>query len=76
MSFILDALKKSESARQDTNSPGIADVPVMQRRADTPQWVPIVAVLLGVNLLALLYLVLRPDSTPPATTTGVTNIST
>ncbi len=65
MSFILDALKKSETARQDTNSPGIADVPVMPRRAGTPQWVPIVAVLLGVNLLALLYLLLRPDSTPP-----------
>ena len=65
MSFILDALKKSESARQDTNSPGIADVPVMPRRAGTPRWVPIVGVLLGVNLLALIYLLLRPDATPP-----------
>ncbi len=69
MSFILDALKKSESARQDTNAPGIADVPVLQRRAGTPRWVPVVAVLLGVNLLAVLYLVLRPDAAPPTQAT-------
>ena len=73
MSFILDALKKSESARQDTDSPGIADVPTVQRRAKTPAWVPLVAVLLGVNLLAVLYLLMRPESTsaPAAQVTQV-----
>ncbi|MEM9207984.1 MAG: general secretion pathway protein GspB [Pseudomonadota bacterium] len=65
MSFILDALKKSESARQDTNSPGIADVPTLQRPPGAPRWILPVAALLGVNLLALLYLVLRSDAAPP-----------
>ena len=65
MSFILDALKKSESARQDSNSPGIADVPTVQRRAKAPVWVPVVAALLGVNLLAVLYLLMRPEATAP-----------
>ena len=65
MSFILDALKKSESARQDADSPGIADVPTVQSRPKGPVWVPIVAVLLGVNLMAVLYLLMRPESSSP-----------
>jgi len=61
MSFILDALKKSETDRQQKTSPGIADVPSATRRASTPPWLPALAVLLLVNLMAVAYLVLRPE---------------
>lgn len=60
MSFILDALKKSETDRQQRSSPGIADVPSGSRRASAPKWIPAVVVLLLVNLAAVLYLALRP----------------
>ena len=36
MSFILDALKKSENERQRQVGPSLADVQVGQRRTDKP----------------------------------------
>lgn len=38
MSFILDALRKSENERQQTAVPGISDVPAVVRRASAPAW--------------------------------------
>ena len=49
MSFILDALKKSETDRQQKSSPGIADVPNASRRSPTPRWIPALVALLLVT---------------------------
>jgi len=72
MSLILDALKKSETERQQQATPGIADVPTAQPQPSSSRWLPIVIVLLAVNFGAVLFLLLRPDSpTEPATTMSV-----
>jgi general secretion pathway protein B len=76
MSFILDALRKSENDRQRNAAPGIADTPVRQRREKRSIWLPLVAVLLGINfsLLGVLWFInerpetlARPqEAAPPA----------
>lgn len=53
MSFILDALRKSENERQRGAVPGIAQVPLAARRATLPVWAVSVIVLLGVAVLVL-----------------------
>ena len=65
MSFILDALKKSESERQRKGTPGIADVPQGTARSGGAKWVWIIGILLTVNLAVLGGLMLRPDPVPP-----------
>ncbi|HEX4972874.1 MAG TPA: general secretion pathway protein GspB [Steroidobacteraceae bacterium] len=59
MSFILDALKKSENERQRQVGPSLADVQVSQRRNDKPWWVVAVAALLVLNLGVLLVVLMR-----------------
>ena len=59
MSFILDALKKSENERQRQVGPSLADVQVSQRRTDKPWWVVAVAALLVLNLGVLLVVLTR-----------------
>jgi general secretion pathway protein B len=59
MSFILDALKKSENERQRQVGPSLADVPVGKRRNDKPWWAVAVAALLVVNLGVLLVVLTR-----------------
>jgi len=59
MSFILDALKKSETDRQRQSSPALFEVKVAQPRRRFPPWAVGLAVLLGVNMLALAWLLLR-----------------
>jgi general secretion pathway protein B len=59
MSFILDALKKSENERQRQVGPSLADVQVRQRRNDKPWWVVAVAALLVLNLGVLLVVLMR-----------------
>ena len=61
MSFILDALKKSEMDRQKQANPGL-DLGVPKTRA-TPRWAIALAVLLGVNLLILLVFLVRNSPT-------------
>ena len=69
MSFILDALKKSEIERQRQSAPGLIDARPSPRRSRMPLWVTILCILLGVNLLALTYVVLRKSAAPaPADT--------
>ena len=65
MSFILDALKKSESDRQQQGSAEFTGVPTSSDRQKTPRWLWVLGVLLAVNLIVLLGLVFRPDA-PPA----------
>jgi general secretion pathway protein B len=59
MSFILDALKKSENERQRQVGPSLADVQLSQRRNDKPWWVVAVAALLVLNLGVLLVVLMR-----------------
>lgn len=59
MSFILDALKKSENERQRQVGPSLADVQVRERRDNKPWWAVAVGALLVVNLGVLLVVLLR-----------------
>jgi general secretion pathway protein B len=66
MSFILDALKKSENDRQRQASPALFEVKVAQPRRKFPVWAAALAVLLGVNMIALAWVLLRRSDSPPA----------
>lgn len=65
MSFILDALKKSETDRQRQASPALFEVKVAKPRRKFPMWAAALAVLLGVNVLALAWVLLRKSDAPP-----------
>ncbi len=62
MSFILDALKKSESDRQQKGTAEFAGVPSSSDKQRTPRWLWVLGLLLAVNLAVLLGLLLRPDT--------------
>ncbi len=64
MSFILDALKKSETERQRQNTPGFADVPDATSPPRAPRWLWILGGLLAINLVVLLGVMLRPELNP------------
>jgi len=71
MSFILDALKKSETDRQRQNGPALFEVRVAPTRDKLPLWAVGLGVLLAVNLVIVAWVLLRrPSSTeasaPPA----------
>jgi len=71
MSFILDALKKSETERQQQSSAEFAGVPTSSGNSRVPRWLWVLGLLLAINLIVLLGLLLRPDVRPtdlPATT--------
>ena len=71
MSFILDALKKSENERQRQVGPSLADVQIRQRRGDKPWWVVAVGALLVLNLGVLLVVLMRDgDAKSSATKSG------
>ena len=72
MSFILDALKKSETDRQRQASPALFEVKVATPRRKFPMWAAALAVLLGVNVLALAWVMLRKPDTPPVTQAATT----
>lgn len=66
MSFILDALKKSEVERQRQSVPGLIDIPPALRRRRLPWWALSLGVLLLVNVLVLGFVLLRGPSRPVA----------
>lgn len=66
MSFILDALKKSETDRQRQSAPALFEVKVATPRRKFPYWAVGLAVLLGVNLLALAWVLVRKSDAPVA----------
>ncbi|MBM4195567.1 MAG: hypothetical protein FJ197_00515 [Gammaproteobacteria bacterium] len=76
MSFILDALRKSETDRQRQNSPGLVDAgirPPLQRRA----WVaPLLIVVLLANAGLLAWISLQPDSNAQAPTEAAPPVAT
>lgn len=62
MSFILDALKKSETERQEQGSAEFANVPSSNDSPGVPRWLWVLGFLLAINLVALLGLLLREDT--------------
>jgi general secretion pathway protein B len=67
MSFILDALKKSENERQRQIGPSLADVRVVRRHTERPWWAVGVAALLVLNLGVLLVVLTRDGDAKPNT---------
>ena len=71
MSFILDALKKSESERQRQGSPSMYEIKVAPPRSRFPVWAVVIGLLLGVTLLVLIAVLLLRDPAPsPAPVAG------
>ncbi len=69
MSFILDALKKSESDRQRQSGPALFEVRVAPPRTRLPLWAIAIALLLVLNLGVVLWMLLRHQghaAAPPA----------
>jgi general secretion pathway protein B len=62
MSFILDALKKSEIERQRQTLPGLMDARAAQRRTRLPLWAIALVVLLAINLLVLTFMLTRKSA--------------
>lgn len=70
MSFILDALKKSEAERQRQAGPTLLELRVTQPRRRYPLWALVVGVLLAANVAVLLiFLLNRPPTAPAAVST-------
>ncbi len=61
MSFILDALRKSESERQRRVGPGLAQVPAAVARDKATVWLPVLIGLLAVNAVVMASVFLWPD---------------
>jgi len=73
MSFILDALKKSETERQRQHAPGIANIPHGGRPQSAARWPWVVAGLLVINLVVLGVIMLKREevaSLPPSAAEG------
>ncbi len=65
MSFILDALKKSETDRQQQSKAEFAGVPTSSASPGVPRWLWVLGLLLAINLVVLLGLFFRPDAAAP-----------
>jgi general secretion pathway protein B len=66
MSFILDALKKSETERQQQTGAEFSSVPSSSDDPPSMKWLWILIGLLAVNMAVLLGILLRPDAPAPA----------
>ncbi|MDJ0812678.1 MAG: general secretion pathway protein GspB [Woeseiaceae bacterium] len=72
MSFILDALRKSEAERQQQAGGEFSNVPSSSGDDQSPKWLWMLALLLLVNIAVLLGILLRPDAAPEAETPAAT----
>jgi general secretion pathway protein B len=72
MSFILDALRKSEHERQRQTGPALAEVPVAAPKPRSNVWATGAIALLLVNLVAIGVLLIRKASREPAPTVPTT----
>jgi general secretion pathway protein B len=76
MSFILDALKKSESDRQRQSGPSLFEVKVTPPRRTLPVWAVVVAALLLINVIVISWMLLRhPAAQQAATSAAAVNSS-
>jgi general secretion pathway protein B len=73
MSFILDALKKSETERQQQGPSDFANIPSGGESPGAPRWLWVLGVLLAVNLAVLLVVLLRNDTAEVAPTAQVSS---
>ena len=75
MSFILDALRKSEIERQRQSGPSMAEFPIAREDRRQPVAMIAIGVLLAVNVGVLLFFLLRDGtkSPPPATAPAATS---
>ncbi len=71
MSFILDALRKSEIERQRQSGPIIAEFPVAREDRRLPIALIAIGVLLAINLGVIIYFMLRDAREPAAAATQV-----
>jgi general secretion pathway protein B len=71
MSFILDALKKSETDRQRQSGPALFEVRVAPPRNSLPLWAIGLTVLLAINLVIVAWALLRRPAPPEQTATSV-----
>jgi len=76
MSFILDALKKSESDRQRQSGPALFEVKVAPPRPRLPAWAITIAALLVVNLGIVMWMLLRHSAGVAAATSAATAAAT
>ena len=67
MSFILDALKKSETDRQQQGSAEFSSVPTGSEKPNPTRWLWMLAALLGVNFAVLIGILMRPETAPSDT---------
>ncbi len=67
MSFILDALKKSETERQQQGSAEFSSVPTSSEKPNPARWLWLLAVLLGINFAVLIGILMRSDPEPTET---------
>ena len=67
MSFILDALRKSETERQRQAMPGLVDAGYRPPAARRAIWIPVLIVVLAANLalMAVFWWRSQPDTAPP-----------
>jgi general secretion pathway protein B len=70
MSFILDALKKSEIERQRQTMPGLMDAPTSLRRGRLPLWAIILGLLLAVNVVVLIVVLMKNGAPAVASNSG------
>ncbi|MBL8226516.1 MAG: general secretion pathway protein GspB [Chromatiales bacterium] len=66
MSFILDALRKSDAERQRQSAPGLADIRYARPKARRSPWVPLLVVVLGANLAFMAFQWWRSGTAPAA----------
>lgn len=68
MSFILDALKKSEQERRRQHAPSIAELPYGRKKDRKPWWLWMVIALLVINVVLVTIVLWRKDASPVAAT--------
>jgi general secretion pathway protein B len=73
MSFILDALKKSESDRQRQTGPALFEVKVAPPKARFPVWAVAIVALLVINMMIVGWLLLRRSSRGDETSAAARN---
>ena len=64
MSFILDALKKSETDRQQQTGAEFSSIPSSPGQPNSFKWLWLLALLLLVNVIVLIGILMRPDNAP------------